>query len=177
MREGKHAGTINIIQSTLVKWLCWKAGLRRDPTCSRWISYLHYHYLHGILKFDSALLEPSKLALLIDAFLHPVSSDFSHPQSTRIIANIDIHSQQPVWLKLPTCELGILPQTRTSSSIYSKIFFCQSLFILLQYFSKHLIKLAIKFRLWKRFKRGQYHFLQNSHNLLWVLLHSFSWES
>lgn len=169
---------INIIQSALVKWLCWKAGSRRDSIYSRWISYSHYRYLHGILKFDTALLEPSKLALLIDAFLHPVSSDFSHPQSTRIIANIDIHSQQSVWLKLPTCELGILPQTRTSSSIYSKMFFCQSLFIPLQYFSKHLIKFCNKVSILKEIRKRPISFFCKAAIICyWCSLHSFSWES
>lgn len=46
MREGEYAGMTDIIQSTLVKWLCSKIGVRRDLTYNRWISYLHYHYLH-----------------------------------------------------------------------------------------------------------------------------------
>lgn len=81
-----------------------------------------------LLKFDTALLEPSKFAIYIAIFLHPVSRDSFHSQSTQIITHIFILSRQPVLLKLSTCEIGILPHSKMLY-FFQQLYLFQDLFL------------------------------------------------
>lgn len=81
-----------------------------------------------LLKFDTALHEPSKFALYIALFLHAVSSDSFHSQSAQIITHTFIHSQQPILLKLSTCEIGILPHSKTLH-FFQQLYLFQDIFL------------------------------------------------